>query len=101
MKVFTVGTPASGALFIYILNILDGFHFTPDSLADHNRTTLTYQRMIETFKYAYALRNDLGDKDFVDMKEVSIIAHRKWADILFLKFCPKPLLIYFINSLSY
>lgn len=81
VKVFTVGTPASGALFIYILNILDGFHFTPDSLADHNRTTLTYQRMIETFKYAYALRNDLGDKDFVDMKElVTNLTSRSYAE---------------------
>ncbi|KZC10657.1 Gamma-glutamyltranspeptidase 1, partial [Dufourea novaeangliae] len=70
MKVYTVGTPASGALFIYILNILDNFHFTPDSIADYNSTILTYHRMIETFKYAYALRNDMADKEFVDMKEL-------------------------------
>lgn len=71
MKLFTIGLPASGALLTYILNILDGFNFTPDSLTDFNRTTLTYHRMIETFKYAYALRNDMGDKEFVDMEEVS------------------------------
>lgn len=71
MKLFTVGLPASGAILTYILNILDRFNFTRDSIADYNRTTLTYHRMIETFKYAYALRNDMGDKEFVDMKEVS------------------------------
>ncbi|XP_076626728.1 scoloptoxin SSD14 [Colletes latitarsis] len=41
------------------------------SITDYNRTILTYHRMIETFKYAYALRNDMADKDFVDMEEVS------------------------------
>ncbi|XP_043528062.1 scoloptoxin SSD14-like isoform X2 [Frieseomelitta varia] len=71
MKLFTIGLPASGALLTYILNILDGFNFTPDSLIDFNRTTLTYHRMIETFKYAYALRNDMGDKEFVDMEELT------------------------------
>ncbi|XP_016766953.1 glutathione hydrolase 1 proenzyme isoform X2 [Apis mellifera] len=71
MKLFTVGLPASGAILTYILNILDRFNFTRDSIADFNRTTLTYHRMIETFKYAYALRNDMGDKEFVDMKELT------------------------------
>lgn len=63
--------PASGALFSYILNILDEYHFNPDSIADRNQTILTYHRMIESFKYAYALRNDMADKEFVDMEEVS------------------------------
>nr|XP_012142275.1 PREDICTED: gamma-glutamyltranspeptidase 1-like isoform X1 [Megachile rotundata] len=68
MKVFTVGMPASGALFSYILNIFDELNFKPDDIANYNQTTLTYHRMIETFKYAYALRNDMADKDFVDME---------------------------------
>ncbi|XP_033331225.2 scoloptoxin SSD14 isoform X1 [Megalopta genalis] len=71
MKLYTVGMPASGALLTYILNILDNFHFTPDSIADSNRTILTYHRMIETFKYAYALRNEMADKKFVDMEELT------------------------------
>ena len=71
IKVFTVGTPASGALLTYILNILDEFQLTPDSVADYNRTILTYHRMIETFKYAFAMRNDLADKEFVDVEELT------------------------------
>ncbi|XP_031840741.1 scoloptoxin SSD14 isoform X2 [Nomia melanderi] len=71
LRVYTVGMPASGALFTYILNILDNFHFTPASIADNNHTILTYHRMIETFKYAYALRNDMADKEFVDMEELT------------------------------
>ncbi|XP_043254168.1 scoloptoxin SSD14-like isoform X2 [Colletes gigas] len=95
VRVYTVGMPASGALLTYILNILDNFHFTSDSTADYNRTILTYHRMIETFKYAYALRNDMADKDFVDMEEltenltsrsyayktrIKIDDHRTWDD---------------------
>ncbi|XP_050578689.1 scoloptoxin SSD14-like isoform X3 [Bombus affinis] len=71
MKLFTVGLPASGALLTYILHIFDRFNFTPDSLADFNKTALTYHRMIETFKYAYAMRNDMADKEFVDMEELT------------------------------
>lgn len=71
IRLYTVGMPASGALLTYILNILDNFHFTPESIADYNSTILTYHRMIETFKYAYALRNEMGDKKFVDMKELT------------------------------
>ena len=77
MKLFTVGLPASGALLTYILHIFDRFNFTPDSLADFNKTALTYHRMIETFKYAYAMRNDMADKEFVDMEEVS-----KWRNLI-------------------
>ncbi|XP_076233125.1 scoloptoxin SSD14 isoform X2 [Calliopsis andreniformis] len=81
IKLFTVGAPASGALFTYILNILDGYHFTPDSLADYNQTILTYHRIIETFKYAYGLRNDLGDKEFVDIEELTRnLTSRSYAD---------------------
>ncbi|XP_076654629.1 scoloptoxin SSD14 isoform X2 [Halictus rubicundus] len=71
IRLYTVGMPASGALLTYILNILDNFHFTPDSIADYNSTILTYHRMIETFKYAYALRNEMADKQFVDMEELT------------------------------
>ncbi|CAL7947456.1 unnamed protein product [Xylocopa violacea] len=70
IKVYTMGLPASGALLTYILNVFDEFNFTSNSIADFNQTTLTYHRMIETFKYAYALRTDMGDKDFVDMREL-------------------------------
>ncbi|EFN71634.1 Gamma-glutamyltranspeptidase 1 [Camponotus floridanus] len=70
IKLFTTGLPGSGAVLSFILNVLDGYGFTPASMIDFNTTILTYHRMVETFKYAYALRTDLGDGAFVDMTEI-------------------------------
>ena len=72
LELLTTGLPGSGALLSFILNIFDDYGFTPASIADFNATILTYHRMIETFKYAFALRTKLGDGTFIDMTEVSI-----------------------------
>nr|XP_012235938.1 PREDICTED: gamma-glutamyltranspeptidase 1-like [Linepithema humile] len=71
IKLFTTGLPGSGSILSFILNVFDDYGFTPASIADFNATTLTYHRMIETFKYAYALRTNLGDGAFVDMTEIT------------------------------
>lgn len=70
-KLFTTGLPGSGALLSFILNVFEDYGFTSASLADFNATALTYHRMIETFKYAYSFRTNLGDGAYVDMTEVS------------------------------
>lgn len=71
IKLFTTGLPGSGAILSFILNVLDNYGFTSASIADFNSTILTYHRMIETFKYAYALRTNLGDGAFVNMSEIT------------------------------
>ncbi|XP_014477462.1 PREDICTED: gamma-glutamyltranspeptidase 1-like isoform X2 [Dinoponera quadriceps] len=70
LNLFTTGLPGSGAVLSFILNVFDDYGFSPASIADFNATILTYHRMIETFKYAYALRTNLGDRNFVDMTEI-------------------------------
>ncbi|XP_058800340.1 scoloptoxin SSD14-like isoform X2 [Phymastichus coffea] len=60
-KVYSTGLPASGSLLSLILNVFDEFHFTPSDLANTSTTVKTYHRMIETFKYAYGWRTQLGD----------------------------------------
>ncbi|XP_011634709.1 glutathione hydrolase 1 proenzyme-like [Pogonomyrmex barbatus] len=70
IKLLTTGLPGSGAVLSFILNIFDDYGFTPASIADFNATILTYHRMIETFKYAFALRTNLGDGAFVNMTEI-------------------------------
>lgn len=72
LNLFTTGLPGSGPVLSFILNVLDDYNFSPASIADFNVTIVTYHRIIETFKYAFALRAHLGDGNFVDMTEVSM-----------------------------
>ncbi|XP_044585577.1 scoloptoxin SSD14-like isoform X2 [Cotesia glomerata] len=71
LKLFTSNFPTSGALLIFIMNIFDEFKFNPNSLNGDENTIKTYHRMIETFKYAYAVRSKLGDPEFHDMTELA------------------------------
>lgn len=70
INLFTAGLPGSGAVLSFILNVFDDYRFTPTSLTGFNATILTYHRMLETFKYAFALRASLGDRTFANMTEV-------------------------------
>jgi gamma-glutamyltranspeptidase/glutathione hydrolase/leukotriene-C4 hydrolase len=72
MTLFSTPPPGSGILLGFILNILDGYNFTAESIKDTNSTILTYHRTIEAFKFAYARRTELGDGDFVNITSVSI-----------------------------
>jgi gamma-glutamyltranspeptidase/glutathione hydrolase/leukotriene-C4 hydrolase len=54
-----------------MINVLNEFKFAPNDLADTNSSVKTYHKIIETFKYAYALRTQLGD---ITLPEVSIKA---------------------------
>lgn len=67
-RLFSAPLPGSGVLLAYILKILDGYGFTRQNIDGINNTVLTYHRMIEAFKHAYARRTELGDTDFVDIQ---------------------------------
>lgn len=67
----TMPLPGSGVLLGFILNILDGYNFTKASIEDVNSTVLTYHRMVEAFKYAYAKRTELGDLRFNNISDVN------------------------------
>lgn len=69
---YTVPPPASGVLLGLILNVLNQYNFTEESIADIDDRVLTYHRIIEAFKYAFAKRTELGDLNFLkDGKAVS------------------------------
>ncbi|XP_038210098.1 glutathione hydrolase 1 proenzyme-like isoform X1 [Zerene cesonia] len=67
---FTPPPPSSGVILVNILNILSGYNFGPDSINGTENTVLTYHRILEAFKYAYATRTKLGDANFLKLDEL-------------------------------
>lgn len=64
----TAPLPGSGAILGYILNLLSIGNLTDAS------SLLTYQYIVESFKFGYGARTRLGDPNFVSnntMREVS------------------------------
>jgi gamma-glutamyltranspeptidase/glutathione hydrolase/leukotriene-C4 hydrolase len=59
---FTMPLPSSGAILPFIFNILQYYELNDDALS--------YHRIIEAFKFAYAKRTFLGDEDSAEIKEM-------------------------------
>lgn len=55
-KLYTMPLSGSGSILVFVMNLLKGFDMKPDALS--------YHRMIEAFKFAYARRADLADPKF-------------------------------------
>lgn len=57
---YTSPLPGSGVILTFILNILHGFLDRTDTESVRN-----YQRIVESFKYGYGRRTELGDANYV------------------------------------
>ncbi|ESO93724.1 hypothetical protein LOTGIDRAFT_182132 [Lottia gigantea] len=83
LSLYSPPPPASGAVLSFILNILDGYDLTKRDVESNKKTVLTYHRMIEAFKFAYAKRTDLADEDFVNVTDlVANLTSRDYADFI-------------------
>nr|CAD7591157.1 unnamed protein product [Timema genevievae] len=69
-RLFSVPPPGSGAVIAFILNILEGYNLTAESVSTIDDTVLTFHRTTEAFKYGYARRTELGDPNFVNVTEI-------------------------------
>ncbi|XP_059155209.1 glutathione hydrolase 1 proenzyme-like isoform X1 [Physella acuta] len=67
--VYSVPPPGSGPVLSYILSILSGYKFSPESISTDEESILTHHRIIEAMKFAYGKRTELGDSNFVDVKK--------------------------------
>ena len=56
--------------FINHVIIFLGFKFSPKDYANNNATATAFHKIIETFKYAYARRALLGDKNYANVSKV-------------------------------
>ena len=54
---------------------LAGYEFNSDSDMDTDKAVLFYHRITEAFKFAFARRSELGDKEFTAIQNVSWVYH--------------------------
>ncbi|XP_067204018.1 glutathione hydrolase 1 proenzyme-like isoform X2 [Linepithema humile] len=59
LKVYSAPPPGSGAILTFMMNVLH-------RLLPIDNENVMWQRTVETFKWAYARRTELGDPDFVE-----------------------------------
>ncbi|KAK3550143.1 hypothetical protein QTP86_021080 [Hemibagrus guttatus] len=78
---FVPNAPSSGPILTFILNVLKGYNLTSDSISNTEKKTLTYHRIMEAFKFAYAKRSVLGDPKFLNISDfIQNITAKSFAD---------------------
>ncbi|RHZ88136.1 hypothetical protein Glove_26g88 [Diversispora epigaea] len=62
-KIITTPEPTSGPVLLFMLNLLEGFNMSKTGF-----DSLNFQRIVETIKFGFARRTELGDPNFFGNK---------------------------------
>ncbi|XP_041069164.1 glutathione hydrolase 1 proenzyme-like [Carcharodon carcharias] len=68
---YVPGAPSGGPVLALILKILEGYHFSRESVSTREKKILTYHRIIEAFKFAFAERSKLEYPTSSDHRKVN------------------------------
>lgn len=60
-KLYTSSSPSSGSIILFIINLMFGFNFKLNDFNSIDNLSLFYHRLIESFKFAFIKRSQLGD----------------------------------------
>ena len=64
--IYSTAAPSGGPLLLFILNTLETYPLFPAN----STYNLTYHRLIEIFKYGFALRTQLGDPNCAECENI-------------------------------
>lgn len=70
LAVHSVPPPGSGLILQFILNVLQGYNVTADGFRETDEAALNYHRIVEAYKFAFALRTQMGDDAFVNISQL-------------------------------
>lgn len=74
--------PAAGPILSFILNILKGYNFSPDSVKGTSAKVETYHRIIEALKFANGQKSKILDPRFANLKEdIATLISDSFADL--------------------
>lgn len=63
-KLYSMPLSGSGALLIFVMNLLNGYDLKHD--------VLSYHRIVEAYKFSYAKRTEMADPDFVQAADALV-----------------------------
>ncbi|KAI9264485.1 gamma-glutamyltransferase [Sporodiniella umbellata] len=77
-KVITCSAPTSGPILLSVLNMIEPYNFSKEGPTD-----LNIHRVIESLKFGYAFRTEVGDPEFLYNEErMKEIISKEWSDIV-------------------